>query len=179
MHGADARIEQRLDGGIGMRGAARVVRVVNDACDAGVDATERRHEIAHVHVVRTIVRPEALVGRRHVVRDQAIRNNLPKRCGPRMPMTVHKSGNKDRAHRVDDLRASGRSKIAADLRDVLSLNVNVSLREVAKGRIHRDDGSTSKQDVVRGIDGHTRGWQHRATILIRRGTLCRAQTATE
>ena len=96
-----------------------------------------------------------------------------------MPMTVHESGNKDRAHRVDDLRASGRSKIAADLHDVLSLNVNVSLREVAKGRIHRDDGSASQQDVVRGVDGRACGRLQRASILTRGGTLCRAQTANQ
>ena len=104
MHGADARIEQRLDGGIGMRGAARVVGVVDDARDAGIDAAECGHQIADVHVVRTVERRKALVRRRHVVGDQTVGNDPPELRGPRMPVAIDEPRNEDRARRVDDLR---------------------------------------------------------------------------
>ena len=51
-------------------GRTRVVGVVDDARDAGVDASERGDQIPDVHIVRTIVRREALVSRRHVIPDQ-------------------------------------------------------------------------------------------------------------
>jgi len=82
VHRADARIEQRLDGGIGMRGAARVVGVVDDARDPGVDTPERCHQIADVHVMRAVIRREALMRRRHVVGDQTIGNDPPELGGP-------------------------------------------------------------------------------------------------
>ena len=99
MHRPDARIEERLDGRVGMGGAARIVGIVDDARDAGVDAAERRDQIADVHVVRTIERRKALVRRRHVVGDQAVGDDPPELRRPRMPMTVDESRNDDRVPR--------------------------------------------------------------------------------
>src|ERR1041384_3734711 len=102
-----------------MRGAARIVRVVDDARDAGVDAAESGHQIADVHVVRTIERRKALMRRGHVVGDQTVGDDPPELRGPRMPVTIDKPRDEDRACGVDDLRGGWRSEIATDVDDLL------------------------------------------------------------
>jgi hypothetical protein len=54
VHGPDAGIEQRPDRLVGMPRAAGIVRVVDDAGDAGIDASERSDEIAGIHVLRPV-----------------------------------------------------------------------------------------------------------------------------
>ena len=45
VHRANARIEERLDRRVRMRRRARIVRIVEDAGDAGVGAAQRRDEV--------------------------------------------------------------------------------------------------------------------------------------
>src|SRR5689334_23794941 len=113
-----------------MRGAAGVMGVVDDARDAGVDAAECRRQIADVHVLRAVVRRKALVRGRHVIGDQTVWNDPPELCGPRMAVAIDEPRNEDRACRVDDLRTSWRSEVAAHLDDALAPDVHIAPREV-------------------------------------------------
>ena len=69
MNTANARIHQRLDRRVGMRGAARIVRIVDDAGDAGVDAAQRSEQIADIMILRPVMDREREMRRIHVVRQ--------------------------------------------------------------------------------------------------------------
>ena len=108
MDAANARIDERLNRRIGVRGRARVVRVVDHARDAGVDAAERGDQVADVDIVRAIVAREPIVRRRHVIGDRAVRDDAAKLPFPRMAMRIDEPGNDDRVRGVDHLRLGRR-----------------------------------------------------------------------
>src|SRR2546430_9028286 len=97
---------------------ARVVRVVDDAGDARIDAAERSDQVADVHVMRTIIAREALVRRGHVSVDGAVGNDAPKLAFPGMTVSVNESGNNDRVRSVDHLGWRGRLQLTCDCRDL-------------------------------------------------------------
>ena len=132
------------------------MQVVDDAGDAGVDATERGHQVSDVHVVRPIERCKALVSSRHVIPDQAVGNDLTERCGPGVAVTVDESRDDDRARGINDLRPGRWPELTAHLNDVFPLDMEVAPNEVAECGVHRNDGSAAQKNVVIRIDGRPR-----------------------
>src|SRR5262249_58347142 len=89
MHGADAGIEQRLDRGVRMRRRARVVRIVDEASDAGIDAAKRGGEIADVHVLRLVEGGKAAMRGAHIVADgRAVGNNAVELALPGVAVAI-------------------------------------------------------------------------------------------
>ena len=82
MDSANAGIEQGLDRGVGMGGGAGVVRIVDDAGDARIDASERSDQIADIHVVRAVITRESLMRSGHVCGDSAVRDDAPQLALP-------------------------------------------------------------------------------------------------
>ena len=120
------------------------------AGDAGVDAPERGDQIADVDIVRPIVAREALMRRRHVRADGAVGNDAPELPLPRMSMGVHESRDDDRIRGVDHLRLRRRLNLARDVDDLLALDQDVALHEIADPGIQADDGAAfQKQAIVR------------------------------
>ena len=132
MDAADAAIEQRLDRRIGMRAAARIMRIVDHAGDAGIDAAERGDEIAGIHVVGPIGLGEGLMRRGGVgVQGRGIGVDAAELAFPGMAMAIDEAGDEDRVRTVDHLRA-GRFEVAADGDDLLALDQQIALGDVAE-----------------------------------------------
>ena len=118
------------------------MRVVDDACDARIDAAQRGDQVADVHVVRPIIAREALMRRGHVSVNGAIGNDAPKLALPGMTVSVHKSRDDDRVRGVDRLSLWRRLEIAGHSGDLFALDQNIPLHKVADLRIHADYGAT-------------------------------------
>src|SRR5215475_1404202 len=152
-----------------MRGRPRVVRVVDDAGDAGVDAAKRRDEVADVVVVRTVIPREPVVRGRHVLADRAVRNDPSELPFPRVPVRIDESWNDDRVGRVDHLGVRRRLELAApsDADDLFPFDQHVAADEISDRLIHREDGAASEEHVLRWPDWLTRSAVKRPGIVCR------------
>src|ERR1041385_9334752 len=83
--------------------ATRVIRVIDDARDAGINAAKRCDQVAGVYVLWAIVEPKELMCSPHVVGQRSgIRNNAAKLAFPRMPVTIYEARENDCVRRVND-----------------------------------------------------------------------------
>jgi len=150
VHRPDARIEHGIDCGVGVRGRAAVVRIVDHRRDAGIDATQRRNHVADVDLTRSVVFGKRQVGGIAVV---------PKRCRigvgaaqlafPAMAMGIHHAWNSDHLRGVDHFGTT-RVQLRADGGNGAIGNQDVALGQVADIGIHADDRGASNQNFARG-----------------------------
>jgi hypothetical protein len=148
MNAANARIDQRLNRRIRVRGRSGVVRVVDHARDAGVDASERGNEIADVDVVRAVVARKPLVGRGHVGPNCPIRNDAPQLPFPGMTMGVHESRDDDGVGGVNHLCLSWWPDFRRHAHDLLSFDQDIAFDEVADRGIEADDRAALQQEAL-------------------------------
>jgi hypothetical protein len=178
VHSARARIEQRLDGGIGMRRRARIVRIVDKAGDAGVDAAERGDQVAGIHILGRIERREALVRGGHVFADRgAVRNDGAQLAFPGMAMAIDHARNEDRTGGIDHddiaVLRSG-AKVAADGRNRLAGHEDVARGEIADGGIGGEDGAALEQHAPGCRIGAEKPLQRCGIVPVSRLRRCRA-----
>src|ERR1043166_1917118 len=149
------------------------MRVVDDAGDAGVDAAEGGDQVADVMIVRTVMARETVVRRRHIFADRAVGNNSSKLSFPRVTVRVDEAWNDDRVGGVDHLSVRRRFQLTGrrDAGDLLSFDQHVSAGEIADFWIHRDDGPTFDQDVLRRDDALAPRAVERPGIVNRRRDL--------
>ncbi len=157
MDSAHAAVDQRLDGGVRMGGAAGIVRIVDHAGDAGFDAADRGQVIAGVVILRPVglgegeVRRIGIVGKRRRVRvDEA------QRRFPGMAVTIHKAGHQNGVAPIDHLGIGG-GDIRCDGGDLLAFDQQIAFRQVADPRVHADDGGTLDENAVARIERRLRG----------------------
>ena len=126
------------------------MRVVDDAGDAGVDATECRSEIADIDIVRSVKRAEPLMGIGVVVSNgDGVGIESPKLTLPGVPVRVRESRDQNHVRRVN---VSPRSfDFRPDRQDFLPFDQYVALGEVADLRVHTDDRPALEQDTVPGV----------------------------
>ena len=152
MNGADAAVEQRLDRRVGMRGAARIVGIIDDAGDAGIDAADRRQIIADVMVLRPICLGERQVCRVHVIGERRrIGIDAAQLRLPGMAVAIDQAWHDNAVAGIDDLRAGG-IDVWRDRRDFAALDQDVARREVADLGVHGHDGAAFDQHAARAID---------------------------
>ena len=181
--GADAAVEQRLDRRIGMGGAARIVRIVDHAGDAGVDAADRGEIIADIVVLRPVRFGEGQMRGVHVVGERRrIGIDAAQLPFPGMAVAVDEARHDDES-RASITCASAALMLGRDGGDFLAFDQEIAFHEVADLGIHADDSATFEQDAVLGIDGllavETANivGERRAGKPVTRGRACRQHSA--
>src|SRR5215831_13284042 len=114
-----------------MRCRARVVRIVDEASDAGIDAAECGGEIADVHVLRLVEGGKAAMRGAHVVADGcAVGNNAVQLALPGVAVAIDHPGDEDHAGGIDDDRIPALARageVGTDSGDALALDQDVPL----------------------------------------------------
>jgi hypothetical protein len=140
-----------------MRRRARVVRIVDEASDAGIDAAERGSEIADVHVLRLVEGGKAAMRGAHVVADGcAVGNNAVELALPGVAVAIDHPRDNDHAGGIDDDRipALGRAcEVGTYSGDALALDQNVPGGKVTDAGVHRDDGAAADQGAAAAVAG--------------------------
>src|ERR1700730_8956379 len=103
--------------------AARVVRVIDDAGDAGINAAKCRDEVADVHIVRAIVERKELMRGAHVVAKRGgIRNDAAKLAFPGRSVAGGEAREDDGIRRLDHLNLTWHLDPWSYGNDLLPLN---------------------------------------------------------
>src|SRR5215467_6108115 len=112
-----------------MRCRARVVRIVDEARDAGIDAAECGGEIADVYVLRLVEGGKAAMRGAHVVADGcAVGDNAVKLALPGVAVAIDHPGDDDHAGGIDDdriLALARAGEVGTDSGDALALDQDV------------------------------------------------------
>ena len=135
-----------------MRLRTRVVGVVDNAGDAGIEAADRGGEIADVHVLRLVERRKPAVGGAHVVADGCtVGNDAAKLSFPGVAMAIDHARDDDPVSGLDDNRIAaggGRAQVRRDGGDLFSFDQNIATHEVADRCVHRDDGRALEKNAA-------------------------------
>jgi hypothetical protein len=151
MDGADAAVDQRFDRRIGVVGTARIMRIVDYAGNACVNAADGRQVVGDIVVLRTVRLGKRKMGRVAIVgKRRRIGIDAAQLGFPGMPVAVDKPGHNYRILRVDHLRARG-IQLRGDGSDFLAFDQQVPSYEIADLRVHADDGAALQQDEVRRV----------------------------
>ena len=152
VHGADAAIEQRFDRGIGMGGAAGIVRVVDHASDAGIDAAHGGEVIADIVILRPIEFGERQMRGVHVVRKRRrIGIDAAQLSFPGMAVAIDQAGHDDGIERIDHLRIRS-IDLGRDRGNLAAFDQEIAFHQVADLGVHADDGAAFEQDAALRID---------------------------
>ncbi len=153
MDGADTTVDERLHCRIGVIGAARIVRVVDHAGNAGIDAADGGEVVGDIMVLRPVCLGEGKMSRVAVIRKRRrIGIDAAKLCFPGMAVAIDETGDDDRVQGVDHLRARG-IELGGNGSDLLSLDQQVPPHKIADHRIHAHDGAAPEEDALPRIDG--------------------------
>ena len=155
--GAAARIEQRLDGGVGMLGRVVDLRDVVHGCDAVVELAEPGEQLVDVHVLWPENGSESeknvfVVGRgsgrrtRLVVNQNPIGEETPQYRLELVVMRIDEPGHDNAAGRVD-IRGAAHVQVRPDGEDFLALDEDVSLGEISDFRVQRHH-RTAANDIA-------------------------------
>ncbi len=148
MDSAHAAVDQRLDRRIGVVGAARIMRIVDHAGNARVDAADGRQVVGGIVVLRPVslgkgkMRRIAVVGKRRRIGIDAAQRRFPG-----MAVAIDKARHNDGVVRIDHLSVRG-SERRRNGGDLLALDQHVALHKVADLGIHADDGAAFEQNTV-------------------------------
>ena len=142
VHRADSRVPDGVDGGDAVLRSQRVVGVVDDGRDAGVECGESRGERAGIDVTRGVGRAEAERGESEVGREVGGRGEPAQLSLPGVDVGVDEAGDRDRPPAVDHLDARrGRvEQPGADGDDDAVADDDVAVLDDADRRIDADDG---------------------------------------
>src|SRR5215831_10514496 len=108
-----------------------------------------------------VMKRESLMSRRHVLCNIAVRNDATKHSLPGVTVTVDESWNHDRIRCIDDLAC--RLEIRPYSCDLLSLNQQITLDQIADLRVHAEDCSALQQNST--VRVRTRGSLHNLGFL--------------
>jgi hypothetical protein len=147
VHAADARVDQRLDGGAGVLRRPGVVGVVDDRGDAGILGHQRGGQSAGVVVVWAVVRPVAEGGEAQVAAEIQRRGGPAQLALPGVDVRVDEAGHRDGPGGVDDDRLPGLAgEVLADLGDLAVADQDVTCRVVTHRGILAQDSGALDQD---------------------------------
>ncbi len=155
--GAAPRVEQRLDGGVGVLRRVMNLRDVVHRRDAVIELAERAEQLVDVDVLRPVDRGELVenefeVGRAPARRAGAVvdQNPVGEEAAQRglelVVVRIDEAGHDDAPARVDHVGAA-RRQVRPDGKDGLALDQDVGLGEVAHFRVHRHH-RTAANDVA-------------------------------
>ena len=150
-HRAEARILQRLDHRVGVRGRGLDVGPVQERRDPRVDSAECREQVADVRVLRPERRRQLVQDERDVAGpalERDVRADVPQEPLPDVTVGVDEPGHDDHPRRVDRLGVRGH-EVGTDLDDRAAVDQDVRGREVADVPIHREYGPGAEQDPSR------------------------------
>ena len=171
MDGADAAVEQRLDRRVGMGCAARIVRIVDYAGDARIDAAQRGQIIADIVVLRPVRLGERQMRRVHIVGERRrIGIDAAQLAFPGMAVAIDQARHDNAIAGVDHLCARG-IDLRRDGQNFGALDQDIAFRQVADLGVHRHDRASLDQRAARAID---RGLAVEA-VHVRCGGACEAR----
>jgi hypothetical protein len=145
---ADACVLQALDRRVGVVGRVVDVRPVEERRHARVQRLERAGVVADVDVLRAVEAADLAEHDREVVVERAGGQHAADRRLPRVPVRVDEAGHHDHPGRVDLLGVRD-PEIPPDVHDLAVLDENLAARDVADGRVHRDDEAVADQQPLR------------------------------
>ena len=135
-----------------MRGTARIMRIVDHAGDARIDAADGRQIVADIMILRPIGLGEGPMRRVPVVGERRrVGIDAAKLVFPGMTAAIDEARHDDSVVRVDHLRIGG-ARIGYDGGDLLAFDQPVARGEIADLGVHADDGAALHQYAMLGID---------------------------
>ncbi len=137
-YAADAALVHGADHRVGVLGSVLDVRPVEQRRDAGLDRSERAHEIARVPILRTVGRREHAQDVGEVFIEKRIRGDVAQDAFPDVAMSVDESRHYDHRRRVDDLGLAD-LQVGTDRDDLRAVDQDVRAAEVADLPIHREN----------------------------------------
>ena len=145
---ADAHVAHGRQFGVGVLGAARVVRPVVQRGDAGGERLGGAETNGAIAVLGTHQRAEAR-GHREVAERGNVGADVKAEQGvPQVEMGIDEAGNADHARAVDDLRG-GRLDLLGDRDDGPVADMHVAGCEVGHGGIHGEHGGAADERIRR------------------------------
>ena len=141
--------------GIGVRGAAHVVRPVVHGGDAGAERLGEAEPHAAIAVLRRVVRAEARGDGEISVARIVGAYDRPQHAGPQVPVRVDEAGHADHAAPVDDLGAR-RSDSASHRDDGAVAHMHVAARKLADRRIHGEHVGATHDELAARRQGRSR-----------------------
>jgi hypothetical protein len=116
------------------------VEPVDHGRDTRADRLDPPEQVAQVHVLRPVVRPERAVHGDAVLVERPLRADAAERGLPGVPVGVDEPGQHDLARGVHDLGAGrgGRVDGGGDGGDPAVFDEDVAARKIADDRVHGD-----------------------------------------
>ena len=149
-HRAHPGLLQALDAGIGVLGRILDVRPIQHRGDASVDAAQRAEQVGDVGVLRHIVRAEFLLDQLDVVQQRAVRQRVAEEALPHVAVGIDEARHHHAFAGVDHLRVR-RADVRLHRGNLLALDQDVGLLEVADGAVERKHAAALDQDRPAGL----------------------------
>ncbi len=143
-HGAQPRLLQRGDRGVGVLGRVLDVRPVEERGDAGVDGAVGAHEVAGIGVLRPVDRCEHAEDVAEVVVEQRVGGDVAEDAFPDVAVRVDEPRHHDGVGGVDHVGVADRD-VGRDGLDLRAFDQDVGLAVIAERRIQRQHAAVAKQ----------------------------------
>ena len=109
-----------------------------------IDLVQRTDKICEVRIVRGVARSDPGMHFMQVFGDRPVAGDAADARLPGMNMRIDEAGHDDHPRRIDDL-GTGRTDGFADFFDLVPIDENIALGEIADLAIHRDNSSALDQ----------------------------------
>ena len=146
-HCADAAIDKAVDRALGVFDGGDVVAPVDQRCDAGVDLSERPHQVGDVVVLGLVARRQVGMDMLEIIRRHPLRADAAQRRLPGVHVGVDQARHHDLVGGVDHL-VGGRAEVAAHGLDGVAVVKELAIFHLADLGIERDQPAALDENAL-------------------------------